>query len=336
MQPIALTTSDSITLELSSAASSDQPEFIASYIDTADDTTTSTKGELNNTTPVTAVAAPGSGTRLVYRIDVANIDDAAVTVILKVAGGTGRTVRRKTIQSGKCSDMLEPDPFAQLSNNLADLTDDEVAQLENIGAETISAAQWGHLGATDQDVATTDSPTFAGMSVAADTDIYATIGRGAFGNVFGASASDWAGFSHLHFTDSYTGYAVAQNSSGATSVNSVSGQAIFFRQNHSIIGAYSANSNFLIGTNSEPTPASRLVAKGATNDGSTDIICGQDSGGAEVFAVDTDGAITAEGSNYVPVSDGDTGGSGSAGAGNQYVELSINGTVYRVLHDGTV
>lgn len=35
-------------------------------------------------------------------------------------------------------------------------------------------------------------------------------------------------------------------------------------------------------------------------------------------------------------SDGTTGGTGSAGAGNQYVELYIGGTGYRVLHDGTL
>ena len=39
---------------------------------------------------------------------------------------------------------------------------------------------------------------------------------------------------------------------------------------------------------------------------------------------------------YSPNSSGITGGSASAGAGNQYVELTINGTTYKVLHDGTV
>lgn len=34
--------------------------------------------------------------------------------------------------------------------------------------------------------------------------------------------------------------------------------------------------------------------------------------------------------------DGTTGGTGSAGAGNQYVELTVNGVTYKVLHDGTV
>jgi hypothetical protein len=36
------------------------------------------------------------------------------------------------------------------------------------------------------------------------------------------------------------------------------------------------------------------------------------------------------------LSDGDTGGSGTAGDGKQYVEINIAGTVYKVLHDGTV
>jgi hypothetical protein len=39
---------------------------------------------------------------------------------------------------------------------------------------------------------------------------------------------------------------------------------------------------------------------------------------------------------YMAISDGDTGGTASAGAGNQYVEIEINGTIYKVLHDGTV
>jgi len=39
---------------------------------------------------------------------------------------------------------------------------------------------------------------------------------------------------------------------------------------------------------------------------------------------------------WLPVSDGTTGGSGSAGSGNQYVEMEINGTTYKMLHDGPV
>ena len=35
-------------------------------------------------------------------------------------------------------------------------------------------------------------------------------------------------------------------------------------------------------------------------------------------------------------SSGTTAGTGSAGAGNQYIEIDIEGTIYKVLHDGTV
>ena len=38
----------------------------------------------------------------------------------------------------------------------------------------------------------------------------------------------------------------------------------------------------------------------------------------------------------VPKSDQATGGAGSAGAGNQYVSITVNGTTYKVLHDGTI
>ena len=43
---------------------------------------------------------------------------------------------------------------------LSALTSGEVDQLENIGATTISATQWGYLGATDQALATTDAVQF--------------------------------------------------------------------------------------------------------------------------------------------------------------------------------
>jgi len=38
----------------------------------------------------------------------------------------------------------------------------------------------------------------------------------------------------------------------------------------------------------------------------------------------------------IVVSDGATGGSGSAGSGCQYIALNIGGTIYKVLHDGTL
>ena len=42
------------------------------------------------------------------------------------------------------------------------------------------------------------------------------------------------------------------------------------------------------------------------------------------------------GGQNIANSSGTTGGTGSAGAGNQYIELRIGSTTYKVLHDGTV
>jgi hypothetical protein len=46
---------------------------------------------------------------------------------------------------------------------LNNLTDDEVGQLENIGTSTISATQWGYVGAMDQDVTTTSNVNFGNI-----------------------------------------------------------------------------------------------------------------------------------------------------------------------------
>ena len=42
------------------------------------------------------------------------------------------------------------------------------------------------------------------------------------------------------------------------------------------------------------------------------------------------------GNQNIVTSTGTTGGTGSAGAGNQYVEFKIGTTVFKFLHDGTV
>lgn len=49
-------------------------------------------------------------------------------------------------------------------DDLKNLSAAEIGELENIGATTISAAQWGYLGASNQGIATTDSPTFANIT----------------------------------------------------------------------------------------------------------------------------------------------------------------------------
>jgi len=50
-------------------------------------------------------------------------------------------------------------------DELKNLTTAEIQQVENIGATTISSTQWGYLGALDQALATTDSPTFDDLTI---------------------------------------------------------------------------------------------------------------------------------------------------------------------------
>ena len=48
---------------------------------------------------------------------------------------------------------------------LKDLTEAEIDQLENIDLKTISNTQWGYVGALDQGLTQTSSPTFANLNL---------------------------------------------------------------------------------------------------------------------------------------------------------------------------
>lgn len=72
------------------------------------------------------------------------------------------------------------------------------------------------------------------------------------------------------------------------------------------------------------------------------LVLGSESAGLHIWQNGTesrfkDGEPTAATDGHMFVgSNGTGGGTGSAGAGTQYIELTINGTTYKVLHDGTV
>jgi len=66
------------------------------------------------------------------------------------------------------------------------------------------------------------------------------------------------------------------------------------------------------------------------------ILVGNSGDSTIVYSSDQPRWFDGANTERICTSDGDTGGSSSAGAGNQYVEININGTVYKVLHDGTV
>jgi len=112
-EPIVLSTTETLTLELSSPVVINQPEFMAHYIDTTDDTTGAIKGVFNSTTPVTAVTSPAAGKRHVFRVDVTNLDTANALVIAKVTGGTTRNVRYRLVSYSECCELLHDKPVGE-------------------------------------------------------------------------------------------------------------------------------------------------------------------------------------------------------------------------------
>lgn len=95
----------------------------------------------------------------------------ALTITQTDEGATGwAAVQQANLAAIKTFvDALETD-LAGFPAELKNLTAAEIQQLENIGAVTIAAAAWGHVGAMDQDVATTDKPEFAGLELTDDLD----------------------------------------------------------------------------------------------------------------------------------------------------------------------
>ena len=88
------------------------------------------------------------------------------------------------------------------------------------------------------------SPTFGGLTVGADSDITADIGRAKIGNV---GFSDFAGFAHRD--NASTGsYALLQYNTGETYLNAASGRDINIRINNSNVAIPKSDGNVGIGT----------------------------------------------------------------------------------------
>ena len=61
-------------------------------------------------------------------------------------------------------DVSALSPLTPIATDLGGLTSAEITQLQNIDASTITTSQWAFVGSMDQNVATTDTPTFTGLS----------------------------------------------------------------------------------------------------------------------------------------------------------------------------
>lgn len=98
---LVLTTAQKLEIVLGGTVTTNQLQFVASYIDTTDDVTGVQHGTTNNTTDVELVAAPSADLRLVRSIHIYNADTASATVTVKYdQSATERILRKASIAAG--------------------------------------------------------------------------------------------------------------------------------------------------------------------------------------------------------------------------------------------
>lgn len=94
-------TTKSITITMTGAAATTNPDWTSAWVDDNGSTVTpgSSDGTLNGTMPVTVVAAPAAATRrIIKEITVHNVDTAAVTFYVKYVSGGTRFLKKVTLQ----------------------------------------------------------------------------------------------------------------------------------------------------------------------------------------------------------------------------------------------
>lgn len=186
------------------------------------------------------------------------------------------------------------------------LTTSEGNQLENINSVTISNTQWGYVGAMDQGVASTDTVEVATLGINE------------------ASPSKL-----LHITDNATESELIylQNNKAGNTANTVR-ITTRLETDTTTRSAMSIFSSFSSITDASRTSKTEIKQSDAGTFDTVLDLTGHD--------VDAPNGTLSEAGVRVATGAGTTGGSGSAGAGNQYIEISVAGTTYKVLHDGTV
>ncbi len=92
------------------------------------------------------------------------LKDTNVIVAVKLGDGsnTSLTTSNKTLLGGINELKVDLDGFP---DGLKVLTAAEITQLTNIDSSTISVAQWGYIGALNQGLSTTSSPTFNAATI---------------------------------------------------------------------------------------------------------------------------------------------------------------------------
>ena len=203
------------------------------------------------------------------------------TITLNVGEGTGIDVTANAISLDVSDVPALPQNVVTGDNFLVYNSTDgtalaTVSELQSaLSIPSISGTNDGVVTKNPNDTLTAEANlTFDGndLSVSPDTDNHANIGRAKVGSM---GHVDWAGFSHYD-TGSTTNFALLQNSSGRTILNSASGQQLQFRVNN-------ADSTQMIFDGSQlgignVTPANRVHILGDANNAALRVQRGDSTG----------------------------------------------------------
>lgn len=173
-------TTKSLTVAMSGAAATTNPDFVAAW---SDDTGTSftegaTDGALNGSSQVTLVAAPAASTRRIIKtIYIENKDTAAVTITVTYNNnGTLRTIAKVTLQ---VADTWSTDGT----------TDSSGALKQTMGTVSLTTGVTGVLPNTNGGTGQSSAFTQYGVTYASTTTALATSAAGTTGQLLQANTS---------------------------------------------------------------------------------------------------------------------------------------------------
>lgn len=173
-------TTKSLTVAMSGAAATTNPDFVAAW---SDDTGTSftegaTDGVLNGSSQVTLVAAPAASTRRIIKtVYIENKDTAAVTITVTYNNnGTLRTIAKVTLQ---VADTWSTDGT----------TDSSGALKQTMGTVSLTTGVTGVLPNTNGGTGQSSAFTQYGVTYASTTTALATSAAGTTGQLLQANTS---------------------------------------------------------------------------------------------------------------------------------------------------
>jgi len=117
--------------------------------------------------------------------------------------------------------VISSNEWLQIANiGTADISANEWSQIANIGAVTINVTQWGYLGASNQPIATTDTPSFTGLALTANLTIAGNSITGTSVNINNAEMQQLSNIGAATINGTQWGYVGALNQ-GLTQTSNV-------------------------------------------------------------------------------------------------------------------